>query len=136
MTDTLFLMQGQQRLVGEQLHIEDRIRIPRRRRGLFNQWIIPGHRDDKGIALQHLILKRWVREHTVDRCMHDGKVHLAGDQMLFLRLGGALEQVDGDARIERIVLRKNLWQDDRTEVMRDAEADMADLQVVDIRDFR
>ena len=56
--------------------------------------------------------------------------------MLFLRLGGALEQVDGDAWIEGIVLRKNLWQDDRTEVMCDTEADMADLQVVDIRDFR
>ena len=56
--------------------------------------------------------------------------------MLLLRLGGALEQVDGDARIECIVLWKNLRQDDRTEVMRDTEADMADLQIVDVRDFR
>ena len=56
--------------------------------------------------------------------------------MLLLWLGGALEHVDGDARIERTVLRKNLWQDDRTEVMRDTEADMTDLQIIDIRDFR
>ena len=68
--------------------------------------------------------------------MHDGEVHLAGDQMLLLRFSGALEQVDGDARIECIVLWKNLRQDDRTEVMRDTEADMTDLQIIDIRDFR
>lgn len=55
--------------------------------------------------------------------------------MLLLRLGGALEQIDGDARIECIVLWKNLWQDDRTEVMCDTEADMTDLQIIDIRDF-
>lgn len=57
MADTLLLMQGQQRLVGEQLYVQHRIRIARRRYSLSSQWIIPGHRDDKGIALQHLILK-------------------------------------------------------------------------------